>query len=74
MFVCEGEKMCTITWSLRCSRSSDMLALLLSVCLQLAFCTGEHQVAAASVPAAEGGTAGGPRCGPRPQARPGALL
>lgn len=51
-----------------------MLALLLSVCLQLAFCTGEHQVAAASVPAAEGGTAGGPRCGPRPQARPGALL
>lgn len=42
--------------------------------LQLAFCTGEHQVAAAPVPAAEGGPAGGQRCGPRPQARPGALL
>lgn len=49
-------------------------SLLLSVCLQLAVCTGEHQLAAASVPAAEGGPAGGPRSGPRPQARPGALL
>lgn len=44
------------------------------LCLQLALRSGEHQVAAAPVPAAEGGAAGGPRRGPRPQARPGALL
>lgn len=51
-----------------------MCRLCCRLCLQLAFCTGEHQVAAAPVPAAEGGAAGGPRRGPGPQARPGALL
>lgn len=49
-------------------------ALSLSVHLQLAFCIGEHQVAAASLPAAEGGAACGKRRWPRPQARPGALF
>lgn len=51
-----------------------MCRLCCRLCLQLAFCTGEHQVAAAPVPAAEGGAAGGPRRGPGPPARPGALL
>lgn len=42
--------------------------------LQLAFCAGEHQMAAASVPAAEGSAAGCPRCGPGPATGPGALF
>lgn len=55
-------------------RSSDVVALLLSVSLQLVICTGKHQVAAAPVPAAKGGAAGGQRCQPGSQTRPGALL
>lgn len=66
--------MCVITWRRRHMRSSDVFLLSLSVRLQLAFCIGEHQVAAASLPAAEGGAAGGKRRWPRPQARPGALF
>lgn len=46
----------------------------LSISLQLAFCSGEHQVATAPVFVAEGGAARGQRRGPRPPARPGALL
>ena len=68
------QNMRVITWRWRHMRSSDVFLLSLSVRLQLAFCIGEHQVAAASLPAAEGGAAGGKRRRPRPQARPGALF
>lgn len=66
--------LCAITQCLRHMGLSDVFVCLLSVCLQLAFCTGEYQMAAAPVPAAEGSIARGQRSGPRPQACPGALL
>lgn len=54
--------------------SSDVFVIIVVICVQLAFCTGEHQMAAASVPTAEGSASGCPRCGPGPPTGPGALF
>lgn len=51
-----------------------MFVLIVVISLQLAFRTREHQMAAASVPSAEGSASGCPCCGPGPPTGPGALF